>query len=114
VRLVAGHVEHLTALQQLTLDGVEVYAADASSMVQSLGALQQLRLFSPVSSQQQGLLVQLAAKLTACWYLAAQGPQLLPQLDHLTLLQLSWRRVSFLSTDMPAGMAEALAALTGL
>jgi hypothetical protein len=111
VCLVAGHVEHLTALQQLTLDGVVVEPEEASRLMLSLGALQEVRLLSDLGDQQGEVLVRLAPKLKACWYGAAQELEVLPQLTHLTLLMLSWRDAT---SGMPEGTAEALAALTGL
>jgi hypothetical protein len=111
VRLVAASVQHLTALQQLTLDGVEMEVEDASMVMQSLGALQEVRVFSGRPLWQNNVLIQLAPKLTACWYEAAAGVEVLPQLKHLTLLMLSWRDATH---GMPEGTVEALAALTGL
>jgi hypothetical protein len=112
VRLSASSVQHLAALQQLTLDGVMLVVPNASVLMQSMGALQQLRLLSSCSEE---VMVQVAPKLTACWYEAAWGVGVLPQLVHLTLLQLSWLgEGEGGGPDMPEGIPEALLALTCL
>jgi hypothetical protein len=113
VRLCASGVGHLSALQQLTLDGVVLEEPDAQELAESLGSLQQLRAYHLPSNQlgprlqDARHLVPLAHKLTeyAVW-LIDEDVSILSSCVHLTRL--------VLAGIVPDNTAAALAALTGL
>jgi hypothetical protein len=111
----ASSLQHLTALQQLTLDDVDMELGDVAALAQSLGALQQLRVFGPGTRSEwqragaEGALLRLAPKLTGYVHNSSMDLGAVPQLEHLSNLQICncWGGV-------PEGTAEALCQLTGL
>jgi hypothetical protein len=119
VSLCASGVGHLSALQQLTLDGVVVDKQGACKLAQELGAVQQLRVYYLQCGEAgpgclaAGVPVHLFPNLTeyemwssdwerAAWY----NEDVLASCGHLTRL--------VLGAHVPEGTADALAALTGL
>jgi hypothetical protein len=119
----AASLAHLSALQQLTLDGVVLgmegpqaggqadgAAAGAQGLeaLQNLAALQQLRVYHPHRKLvADAALVPLASKLVDYEEsVTDQDPGALTSYLHLTRL--------VLTGQVPVGTAEALAALTGL
>jgi hypothetical protein len=109
VCLDAADLEYATALQQLTLDGVKMREHHTSYMMERLGALQQLRVFSPFPSQREDLRVLLAPKLTSHWHKGKWTVQLNSELLHLGVLMLNWY-----DTCVPDSLAAALSPLKSL
>lgn len=100
-------LSHLSALQQLTLQGFQLGADGAQQLAQSLGALQQLRVYHTANPGLDDGLVHLAPVLTEF-----EGWVRHHDLDVLTCLTRLTRLVLFV--DLPEGVADAVAALTGL
>jgi hypothetical protein len=113
--LSASALGHLSALQQLTLDGVVLEldgsggAEEGAKLAQGLAALQQLRMYHPRRALQDD------AESMACLgdslvdyevFVEDQDVGMLASCVHLTRL--------VLCEDLPEGTADALAALTGL
>jgi hypothetical protein len=109
---------HLSALQQLTLESVQVAGQRPGSVAQDLAALRQLRQLRLVQSnnwvKEGDVMRHLAPKILSCemesWCLDVR--YVLPRLIHLTQLALcaGW---SFHSVEAQ-GIADALTALTDL
>jgi hypothetical protein len=101
---------HLSALQQLTLDGVSLKVKDAGGVAQVLSGLQQLRVCHPrvpLTHDMNRNLDCLAPQVTeyeVC--VIDQDVSPLASFEHLTRL--------VLIGTVPEGTADALAALTGL
>jgi hypothetical protein len=107
VLLLPNSLTHLTTLQQLTLDGVELDSKGCQAAAKRLRALQRVRVKGPRwGVLQDDPMLLLAPKLVE--YTARRGLTVAtaPQLVHLT--RLVWRRGGF--GEAP----QALAALTGL
>jgi hypothetical protein len=113
VYVCASGVGHLSALQQLTLDGVNLIEEGAHQLAQELGALQQLRLYH-FEYEDVGGWAPLAPKLTEYevwlgtnpWGPTLHNEEVLSRCGHLTRLVLNGR--------LSQGTTDALAALTGL
>jgi hypothetical protein len=113
VSLCASGVGHLSALEQLTLNGVDVNEQGACKLARELRALQQLRMYYQ-KYDDAGTWAHLAPKLTEydvwlCnggWVPALFSADVLSSCVHLTRL--------VLDGQLPRGTADALAALTGL
>jgi hypothetical protein len=113
VYLCASSVAHMGALQQLTLHGVHLDKQCAHQLAQELGALQQLRVIHP-HGYDAGRWAGLATKLTEyaerfgshVWGPTLYDQGVLANCVHLTRL--------VLGGDLPEGMPNVLAALTGL
>jgi hypothetical protein len=105
--LCADSLVHLSALQQLTLDGVALDKAEG--LAQELGALQQLHVYNARNTvlQDDAYLVHLAPSLVDYeLYVGDQDVSVLTSFVHLTRL--------VLCGELPEGTVDALAALTGL
>jgi hypothetical protein len=98
---------HLVALQQLTLDGVDVDDQVCEALAEHLGALQQLRVHTPLYGVNQEAFLPLLGRKLTVYTTAALAQGAANQLVQLTRLVLS-------SDPVPRGTAEALAALTRL
>jgi hypothetical protein len=102
---------HLTALQQLDVHAVVLVKHGEGAVGQPWESLQQLRVRGvglPLADNRNSVL-QLAPKVTECHLRPRNGSLAgLGQLVNLKQLAIDW------GDSMPAGMADALAALTGL
>jgi hypothetical protein len=110
--LCGSSLVHLSALQQLTLDGVVLEQQGAEQVAQQLGPLQQLRMFHAGSTDivdEVAALLHLAPSLVDYdVFVDGQDVSVLASCQHLTRLLLNWEE------ELSQGTAEALAALTGL
>jgi hypothetical protein len=105
LEVTSSSLTHLTALKQLTLEGLRLNVGGAQQLAQGLGALQQLRVYGTLGLEAD--LVRLAPVLTD--YEGGLKPadlDVLTSCEHLTRL--------VLVGELPEGVADALAALTGL
>jgi hypothetical protein len=109
---------HLSALQQLTLENLQVVAGQGpDSVAEDLGALQQLQQLRLSHTEEwvldPGVVQQLAPKVTSRGVFAwATG--VVPTLPHLVNLQQLVLTPDGNTDGVPEGTAEALAALTSL
>jgi hypothetical protein len=105
----ASSLVHLSALKQLTLDGMVLAEAEAEALSQGLVSLQQLRVQRPtLPLYHHADMVHLAPVLT-CWEVfthSGHNTSVFTSFVHLTRL--------VLCGGLPRGADDALAALTGL
>jgi hypothetical protein len=106
VLLRPNSLTHLAALQQLTLNGVELDSKGCQAVAEHLMALQQVRVRGSRYGPQDDPMLLLAPKLVEYSSRGSWAAAAAPQLVHLT--RLVWRGGAY------EGAAEALAALTGL
>jgi hypothetical protein len=101
---------HLVALQQLTLEGVDVDDQVCEALAEHLGALQQLRVRRPpyAAQEPEQLLPLLGPKIVD--YTICRRQRLLAATRMVQLTRLVW----YWEHQVPQGAADALAAMTGL
>jgi hypothetical protein len=105
------HLSHLTALQQLRLEGVEVEGQGDVQLAQHLAPLQQLRVVDPVHTSVTAAAVHLAplvVEYQGRGNLREGLPPAMTRWVHLTRLVLDTH------SSLPEGTAGALAALSSL